>query len=268
LNELVAALTRWGVPLVGANVLLEQLGLPIPAVPTLVLAGALAADGKLPLAGLLAVSVAASLAADTVWFLLGRRHGHRVLKTLCRLSLSPDSCVRQTESIFDRWGLWSLLVAKFVPGFSTVAPPLAGSGRVALAPFLAFSAVGASLWAGASLLLGALFHGAVDRILDLLSRLGSGAIVLLAGAFVVFLAVKWEQRRRFFKELRMARIPPHELHGLLGSDAGPLVFDVRSSGAVQRDPRRIPGAVVIDVDRLDEFVAALPKDQEIVLYCT
>jgi membrane protein DedA with SNARE-associated domain len=267
-SELVAALTRWGVLLVGANVLLEQLGLPIPAFPTLVLAGALAAEGKLPFAGLLAISVAASLAADTVWFLLGRRHGHRILRTLCRISLSPDSCVRQTESIFDRWGLASLLVANVIPGFSTVAPPLAGSGRVELVPFLGFSAAGGALWAGSALLLGALFHGAVDGVLDLLSRLGSGALVLLAGAFVAFLAVKWEQRRRFFKELRMARIPPDQLRGLLAEGAGPLVFDVRSKGALERDPRRIPGAVIIDVERLDEHVLALPKEREIVLYCT
>ena len=268
MNELVLALTRWGVLLVGANVLLEQLGLPIPAVPTLVLAGALAADGKLPLAGLLAVSVAASLAGDAVWFLLGRRHGHRVLRTLCRISLSPESCVRQTESIFDRWGFWALLVAKFIPGFSTVAPPLAGSGRVAFGPFLAVSAAGALLWAGSALALGALFHGAVDRVVEILSRLGGGALVLLGGAFVVFVAVKWEQRRRFFRKLRMARIPPDELRRLLCEDAAPLVFDVRSKGAQSRDPRRIPGAVVIDVERLDEHVSDLPKEREIVLYCT
>lgn len=268
MNELVAALSRWGILLVGANVLLEQIGLPIPAFPTLVLAGALAAEGKLPLAGLLAVSVAASLVADTIWFLLGRRHGHRILRTLCRLSLSPDSCVRQTESIFDRWGLPSLLVAKFVPGFSTVAPPLAGSGRIRLASFLGFSAAGAALWAGVALLLGALFHGTVDRILVLLSRLGNGALLFLAGAFVLFLAVKWEERRRFFRRLRMARIPPTELHRLMRDGKAPVVVDVRSRGARANDPRRIRGAFVLDIEELDAQLPLLPKDREIVLYCT
>ena len=262
------ALSRRGLLLVGANVLLEQIGLPIPAFPTLVLAGALAAAGTLPLSGLLAVSVAASLAGDTVWFLLGRRHGHRILRTLCRLSLSPDSCVRQTESIFDRWGLPSLLVAKFIPGFSTVAPPLAGSGRVRLAPFLGFSAAGAALWAGSALFLGALFHDAVDRILDLLSRLGNGALLFLAGAFVLFLAVKWEQRRRFFRHLRMARIPAAELHRLMSGGEAPLILDVRSKAARAGDPRRVRGALVLDIENLDAQLPFLPKDREIVLYCT
>ncbi len=268
MHGLLSALTRYGVLLVSGNVLLEQLGVPVPAIPTLVLAGALAADGTLPFWGLLLASVAASLLGDLFWFLLGRRHGHRILRGLCRLSLSPDSCVRQTEAVFDRWGLPTLLVAKFIPGLSTVAPPLAGSGRVGLNPFLLFSAGGALLWAGSGLALGYLFHDAVDRVVVWLARMGGGALAVLGGAFVVFLTVKWWQRRLFYRKLRMARIPPVELHRLMSDGAAPVVVDVRTKGARADDPRRIRGAVVLDGEDLDAQVPLLPKDREIVLYCT
>src|SRR5436309_14448683 len=116
MNRLIA---QYGLTFVFVNVLLEQLGLPIPAAPTLIVAGALSVRGGLRLVDVLAVSVAASLLADSLWYLLGRRLGPGVLKTLCRISLSPASCVRQTSAAFERWGMPSLLVAKFIPGFST-----------------------------------------------------------------------------------------------------------------------------------------------------
>ena len=268
MNELVAALSRHGVLLVFANVLLEQLGIPLPAIPTLVLAGALAADGTLPLAGLLFASVSASLLGDGLWFLLGRWQGHRVLKMLCRLTISPDSCVRQTESVFDRWGLPTLLVAKFVPGLSTVAPPLAGSGRVGMPAFLAWSGAGALLWAGSGIGLGWYFHDAVDRVVEWLTTLGGGALAILGGAFVVFLVVKWTQRWRFFRKLRMARILPDELRRLLSAGEPPAIVDVRSAVSRAGDPRRIPGAVLLSLEDLDAQIQLLPKEREIVLYCT
>jgi len=268
MNELVAALSRHGLLLVFANVLIEQLGLPVPALPTLVLAGALAAGGKLSLAGLILVSVVASLLGDSVWYLLGRRHGYRILRMLCRLSLSPESCVRQTESVFDRWGLLTLLVAKFVPGLSTVAPPLAGSGRVGIVPFLSVSAAGAFIWAGLASALGWLFHGTVNEVVGALATLGGGALAVLGGAFLAFLGIKWLQRRRFFRQLRMARIPAGELHRLMSDGAGPVIVDVRTKRARADDPRRIRGAVVLDIEDLDAQVPLLSKDREIVLYCT
>ncbi|MGE5345039.1 MAG: VTT domain-containing protein [Acidithiobacillales bacterium] len=268
MNELVAALSRYGVLLVFANVLVEQLGAPVPAIPTLVLAGALAADGRLSLAGLVLVSVVASLLGDSVWYLLGRRHGYRVLRMLCRLSLSPESCVRQTESVFDRWGLLTLLVAKFVPGLSTVAPPLAGSGRVGIVPFLSVSAAGAFLWAAFASGLGWLFHGTVNEVVGALATLGGGALAVLGGAFLLFLGVKWRQRRRFFKQLRMARIPVGDLRRLMEGGGEPLVIDVRSAGARARDPWRIPRAVVLDPDDLERQIPLLSTEREIVLYCT
>lgn len=268
MSALVALLLRHGVGFVFGNVLLQQLGLPVPAVPTLVVAGALAADGRLRFASVLLAAFVATVAADTLWFLLGRRYGQRVLKTLCRLSLSPDTCVRQTEGMFDRYGVASLLFAKFVPGYSTVAPPLAGASRTPFPRFLLFTSGGTLLWAGSALVLGRVFRGAVDRALKGLASLGGWAFVVLAGALVLYVLLKWRQRRRFYRFLRMARIGVGDLRRLMDDGAAPVVVDVRSRGARARDPRRIPGARTVDLDDLDAHLALLPADREIVVYCT
>jgi membrane protein DedA with SNARE-associated domain len=268
----MAELTRYvaahGLPLVFGIVLLEQLGAPIPALPVLIVAGALSRDGNFSAALVLLVAVAASVTADSVWFGLGWARGGRILKTLCRISLSPDSCVRQTEAVFDRWGMPSLLFAKFVPGFSTVAPPMAGAAKGRFATFLLYDAGGALLWAGAGVAIGMAFHKVIDRALALLASLGSGAFALLAAGLVVFMAYKWWQRRRFYKMLRMARISVDELRRLIDDGESPVVVDVRTSGARARDPRRIPGAAVIEVSELDAQLSELPREREIILYCT
>jgi membrane protein DedA with SNARE-associated domain len=268
MKELVALLLRHGTTLVFGNVLLEQIGLPVPALPTLVVAGALAADGRLSLARLLLAAFVATVAADSLWFLLGRRHGQKLLRILCRISLSPDTCVRQTEGVFEKYGPASLLFAKFIPGYSTVAPPLAGASGTGYPRFLLFTSGGTLLWAGSALLLGAAFHGAVDRVLSALATLGGWAFVVLAGGLVLYILVKWRQRRRFYRFLRMARIRVHDLRGLMDAGEAPVVVDVRSRNARLRDPRRIPGARTIDLEDLDVHVALLPADREIVLYCT
>src|SRR6266536_5549645 len=154
MQQLALYVAKYGLSLIFVNVLLEQLGLPIPAIPVLLVAGALAVEKDLSAPRVLLVAVLASLLADASWFLLGRRYGFRILKTLCRVSLSPDSCVRQTTSIFEKWGMPSLVVAKFVPGFSTVAPPLAGAIRARLLPFLLYDGAGALVWAGAGVAAG------------------------------------------------------------------------------------------------------------------
>src|SRR6202162_5779518 len=151
MGALVALIVAYGLALVLPNVLAEQLALPIPALPTLVVAGALAADGKFSAPLTLLAAVAASVIADLVWYELGRRQGNRILKTLCRVSLSPDTCVRQTETYFERWGVPSLLVAKFIPGVSTVAPPMAGAIKSSRVAFVLFDAGGAVLWAGSGI---------------------------------------------------------------------------------------------------------------------
>ena len=265
---LLETVSRYGLALVFVNVLLEQLGLPVPAFPTLVVAGALAAQGTLSLPLVLAAALVASLIADYIWFELGRRQGYRVLRTLCRVSLSPDSCVRQTESFFERLGLRSLLFAKFVPGFSTVAPPLAGATNAHPAVFLVWDGAGALAWAGAALLLGLAFHRAVDRVLDALASYGSGAFAILVGGLVLFVAWKWWQRHRFFRLLRMARITPEDLHDLIAKGQAPLIVDVRSPAARQADPRKIPGALALDLAQIEQELSELTDRREVILYCT
>ena len=266
--ELIESVARYGVAFVFGNVLLEQVGLPIPALPTLIVAGALAAQGKLSGTQVLLAALVACLIADAGWYELGRRQGYRVLRTLCRVSLSPDSCVHQTESFFNRFGLASLLFAKFVPGFSTVAPPLAGATRARFLPFLAWDGGGALLWAGSGFVLGMVFHRAVDRVLDALASFGSGAVVVLAAGLAVFVAWKYWQRRRFYRVLRMARISPDELHGLVARGQAPVVVDARSPAARRADPRRIPGARALELSQIEAALSGLPPDREIILYCT
>lgn len=266
--SLTEAVTRYGLPLIFANVLAEQLGLPIPAIPTLIVAGALAVERDLSVSRVLLVALLACLIADSIWFLLGRRHGFRILKTLCRVSLSPDSCVRQTSVSFERWGMPSLLVAKFIPGFSTVAPPLAGATGARLPSFLFYDAGGSLLWSGAGVAGGMVFHRAIDRALEFLESIGSWALVLLATALALFIAYKWWQRRRFYRMLRMARISADELYRAIQNGEDPLIIDVRTGGARAADPRRIPGAIPMQLSQLDERLAQLPANREIVLYCT
>ncbi len=268
MSELTQYVLAYGLPLIFGIVLLEQLGAPIPAIPVLIVAGALSMERGLPAWQVLAVAVAASVIADSLWYSLGRSRGNRILKALCRISLSPDSCVRQTESVFERWGMPSLLFAKFIPGFSTVAPPMAGAIGARPAAFLLYDAGGALLWAGAGIAAGMLFHRAIDRALQLLASLGSGALVLLGAGLAVFVAFKWWQRRRFYKVLRMARISVDELRSLMDEGKSPLLVDVRTAGARARDPRRIPGAVVMEATELDLRLSELPRDREIILYCT
>jgi membrane protein DedA with SNARE-associated domain len=268
MSQLSQYVIAYGLPLIFGIVLLEQLGAPIPAIPVLVVAGALSMDRDLSAWQVLGVAIGASLLADSVWFLLGRAQGHRILKTLCRISLSPDSCVRQTESVFERWGMPSLLVAKFIPGFSTVAPPMAGATRARYGEFLLFDAGGSLLWAGAGVAGGMAFHRAVDRALAFLASIGSAAFAVLGVGLLAFVAFKWWQRRSFYKFLRMARISVDELRALMDEGRSPIVLDVRTIRGRSLDPRRIRGAAVLDVHDLDRALKDLPRDREIILYCT
>lgn len=263
--ELIEVLIQYGALVVFLNVFAEQLGAPIPALPTLIVAGALARDGRLSLTPLVLAALAGSLIADTIWFLLGRRHGRRIVKTLCRISLSPDSCVRETESFFDAWGLRSLTFAKFIPGFSTVAPPLAGASGVGLGSFLLFDLVGVAVWAGSGFATGMLFHRVIDRALLFLENLGYGALVVVGTLLLAVIAVKWRKRRRFYRDLRMARITPGELKEFL-SDA--VVIDVRTPSARSALPKKIPGALMVTAGELEAGLAEEHAGREIILYCT
>jgi membrane protein DedA with SNARE-associated domain len=267
-EQLSALLVQYGLLLVFANVFLVQAGAPVPAVPTLLVAGALAASGALSVTMIVLISIVASLLGDLIWYAAGRVYGLRVLQLLCRISISPDSCVRQTETRFTQWGAPSLIFAKFVPGFATVAPPLAGALHVRLGSFIGYSAISAGLWSGAAVGAGMLFSREIDWALDKLSQMGVYALILLATGLALFIAVKWWERRRFFKTLRMARISVAELYRMMQAGLAPVVVDVRSASAREIDPRRVPGSIGVDIENLDAHLTDLPPDRDIILYCT
>lgn len=256
-------LALYGPGVVFLNLLAEQLGLPLPAYPVLVVTGAFSVDGRYSAAALLAAAVAACLVADLVWYAAGRRYGQRVLRTVCRISMSPDSCVRQTEQLYARWGAASLLVAKFIPGFGTIATALAGRMRVRLATFLLLDTVGATLYAGLGIALGRVFHDAVDQVVEVFESLGRIGGVLLLVALALFIAAKWWQRKRLILELRMARITVPELEQLIGAGTAPAIIDVRSASARESEGT-IPGAHAWG---LDDVAPDLPRDVEVVVYC-
>jgi len=268
MDELTALLAHHGVSLVFVNVLLTQLGVPLPAIPTMMLAGALAAGGHMSVLQAFTAAMVATMIADVVWYAAGRRYGHRVLTLLCRMSLSPQSCVRQTERVFLRWGVGSLVIAKFVPGLATVAPPLAGAIRLKLVVFVVFDGMGAALWAGGSMLGGWLLSGQIDALIAWLARMGGVALVMLLIALAIYMAVKWLERYRFLSQLRAARIAVHDLYAMIERGENPLILDVRSEAALGADRRKIPTARLVDPDSPDEPLIDLPRDREIVVYCS
>jgi rhodanese-related sulfurtransferase len=208
------------------------------------------------------------LTADFGWYLLGRIYGIRVLKTLCRISLEPDSCVSQTQSRFERWGVNSLVIAKFVPGLAIIAPPMAGALRIGWARFIVLSTLSAMLWVGSALFAGFIFKNQIEALLANWDRFGSwaaAAAVLLLAAYIAF---KWWERLRFYRQLRMSRINVTDLHQLIKSGQAPVIVDVRSPTARALEPRWIPGAMHVPMDKVDHHVRGMPRDREIVLYCT
>ncbi|MFL6573897.1 MAG: VTT domain-containing protein [Burkholderiales bacterium] len=257
---------RHGLALVFANVLLEQVGLPIPAVPTLIVCGALAAEGRISAAAVLGLAFLACAIGDGLWFMAGRLYGRRVLRFLCGISLAPDSCVRQTQTQFERWGSIALVAAKFIPGLSTVAPPLAGAMRYGWVRFTLLNSLGILIWAGLAIGAGMLFHTQVSALLARLEDLGRVAVALVVAVLCAYVAFKWWERRRLYKTLRVARLTVDELRKLLAEPRKPVIVDLRSPLPAD-DRRSIPGAIVMDLAKVRDGRSGLPLDNDIVFFC-
>ena len=267
-HEIIALIAQYGLLLVFLKVLVEQAGVPVPAVPTLVVAGALAATDRLPVSGVVLAAVLACLVGDLAWYAAGRRFGSGVMRTICRISLSPDSCVKQSELRFQRWRGRVLLIAKFVPGLSTVAPPLVGAMGLRLPTFLLLDGLGSLLWAGLAVGLGYAFAAQIDVVLATLASAGTFAFELLLVLLALYIAVKWWQRRRLLLALRMARITVDELNQAIAGGRSPIVVDVRSQPARLLDSRVIPGALLADLDSVGRTLQDIPPDRELVIYCS
>ncbi|HYL10149.1 MAG TPA: VTT domain-containing protein [Candidatus Acidoferrales bacterium] len=268
MNETLQFLARHGYSVVFVWVFGEQLGLPVPAVPLLLAAGALAGSGQMNLLAVAALAMVAAMASDSLWFQLGRRKGIKVLQLLCRISLEPDSCVRRTEGAFEKHGAKSLLIAKFVPGLNAAAPPLAGIFHMSRARFLLFDALGAALWVGTFIGLGYLFTNQISRVAGQAVRLGGGLLAIVAAAFGGYIVWKFFKRRKFIRELRIARIQPEELKRKLDAGEDIVIVDLRHSMDFEADPETVPGALHMDAAELDDYPHRIPRDREVVLYCT
>ncbi len=261
-------LTRHGPTVLFAAVFIEQLGAPLPASPWLLAAGALSASGKMNWASALLAAAFGSACADQIWFYLGRRGGTRVLNFLCRISLEPDSCVRRTQDLYGKYGMKGVIVAKFIPGLNTLAAPLAGSSGARAPRFLIFDTMGSFLYTGTFILIGALFSHQLDQVISALESLGSSAIAVVVGLLVLYIGYKFYQRQRLLKELRTARITVDDLFKKQEAGETPVILDLRSKAEVERNPLFIRGARHMTMDELKVWQHEIPRDRDIVLYCS
>jgi membrane protein DedA with SNARE-associated domain/rhodanese-related sulfurtransferase len=262
MEDLVRILQTYGLQIVFVGVLLDQGGLPLPSFSLVIVAAGVATEAGQPAWPIFGLAVLATLIADLTWFAGGRRFGAAMLRMICRVSLSPDSCVGATRRIYTRWGAPSLIFSKYVPGLAAVATTLAGETRIPVARFALYDGIGAALWAGGGVALGVIFHEAIDAVLDELEVLGNSALVLLAVAVLIFIAIKWWQRWRFKMRIRMARISVAELVDMLKMEVKVAILDARSADRRERTGW-IPGSVwVSDVEQL-----ALGGYEQVVVYC-
>jgi len=266
MSHTIAFVERHGYALLFWWVLVEQSAIPLPSVPLLLAAGALIRTGRLNVFLALGCCVTAALIADTIWFQLGRRRGRCVLRFLCRVSLEPDSCVRQTENAFTKYGMSSLLVSKFIPGLNAVAAPLAGNSRSRYARFVLFDSAGACIWSGAYLALGYVFSQQLEKIVVYAARMGSNLLLLVIALFSLWIGWKFIQRRRFLRELDIARITPEELRDRL--DAGEDLFIVDLRSRVEEESSMIPGATWIPAEDITARHEEIPRDRDIILFCS
>jgi membrane protein DedA with SNARE-associated domain len=268
MTRILEFLLRHGYLVVFGSVAVEQVGVPVPSVPVLLAMGALAAQGRFSFAVALLVATLGSLPGDWIWYELGRVRGYGVLRVICRISLEAEVCVQRTETIFERYGVWALVLAKFLPGFSTVAPPLAGMLKMSRWRFLALDGAGAALWAFAYLYTGYLFHRELYFVAELLSHLGSWVVAALAAPLVAWVLWKYIRWRRFLKEIRHARIGPAEALRRLQSDHPPVVLDLRYAWEYERSGKKIPGAIHVPAEQLHWRHHEIPRDRDLLLYCT
>lgn len=262
MDTLLHIIESYGLWVVFFCVLLDQGGLPFPSYAPMIVTAALAVDKNESLWPVLLVATVAALIADLAWFMGGRRFGNQLLRLMCRVSLSPDSCVGMTRNIYARWGAPSLILAKYIPGFAAVSTTLAGESGTSVRRFILYDGIGAVLWAGGAVALGGVFHKAVEAVLVQLDQLGQLALLLLIAAIALFVLIKWWQRQSFIAQIRMSRISIDELGMLLDSGSTATILDVRS-------PERraasgwIPGS--INVREISEL--QLAPGEEVIVYC-
>jgi len=267
MNDLLALLASQGAAVVFLATLAARLGAPVPAVPFLIVAGGLSVGGGISFAAVTVAAVLGNILGDGAWFLAGRRWGYRVMRLLCRISLSADTCVARSESILGRWGGLSLVAAKFVPGVSVVAPPMAGALGMSNTRFLSYETAGALIWALGFLGLGAVFHAAIKDVLAVLSQIGIAAAAICGALLLLFMAWRYRLRRAARVADDIEHIAVDALRAALAGGNGPAVIDVRGAAARALDTRTIPGAVGIELKHLPKQLGPLADGRELVVFC-
>jgi len=267
MHETLEFLAKHGYLVILVWVCAEQGGLPVPALPLLLAAGALAGAGRMSLLAAGVVAVLGAITSDSLWYALGRVRGIRVLKLLCRISMEPDSCVRNTQGVFARYGARSLIVAKFVPGLGAAAPPLAGVVRMPVHRFAMFDVLGAAVWSSTYLGLGYIFSNQVEAVAMQGGRIGTGFVLLIAAVCAGFITWKFVRRQRFLRTLRIDRITPEELRTKMDNGEEVAIVDLRHPLSMEADPELIPGARWIDPESIEAHSDELPRDRDIILYC-
>ncbi|HEV3202604.1 MAG TPA: VTT domain-containing protein [Bryobacteraceae bacterium] len=268
MTEVLQFLIRHGYAILFGFVFVEQAGLPVASVPLLLGIGALSADGRFSFAVALLVALAASLPADVVWYEMGRRKGYRVLRLLCRISLEPDTCVQSATCVFRRHGMGTLILAKFIPGMGVVTTPMAGMMGMPPVRFLLLDGTGAALWAGLYLALGVVFRRQLEDVAAVVARTGASLVAVLICAVGGYLGWKWLGRRRYLRKLGMARITPEELWRRMEAGEEITILDLRHASEIESDGAKVPGALRFPPEELEAKHHEIPRDRDIVLYCT
>jgi len=268
MHAVIPFLLRHGYWLLVANVFAEQVGLPIPAFPVLLAMGALAGIGEFSMWVAFVLAISAALASDVIWYRLGRKRGHSILNLLCRVSLEPASCVNNTKTLFARLGARALLVSKFVPGLGAAAAPMSGLTHMPPAKFLAADVTGAALWVGTYLALGYLFRNQLELVGEKAGQMGSWLLLIIALLFSAYIGWKYYQRRRFIRGLRVGRVTPEELMRMMQAGEEVALVDLRHELEVEHDRVKLPGAIWITLQQLEERHGEIPRDRDIVLYCS
>jgi len=268
MHAVLPFLLKHGYWVLVANVFAEQMGLPVPAFPVMLAMGALAGLGHRSFETSLFLAMGAAMTSDMIWFRLGRSRGRAILNLLCRLSLEPDSCVSNTKGLFSRFGAPALLFCKFVPGLGAAAAPLAGLTRMPALKFLSADAAGAAIWSGTYLGAGFIFRNQLEDAAEGVRRMGAGLLLVIGGLLALYIGWKYYQRERFIRELRVARIRPEELRKLIDAGCDVTIVDLRRTMEVEADRVKVPGALWIAADELEERHEEIPRDKDVVLYCS
>ena len=266
MQHIISVIEQHGLLIVFLNVLLAQGGVPLPAFPTLMTAAALVTQSRYQVPEIILAGVSGSMIADLAWYWGGKRYGRRILGLLCKISLSPDFCVRQTETVFAKAGPWSLLFAKFFPGLTTISVAMAGVTKMSLPAFFLLNGIGALLFVSVAVVIGVIFQDAITDVLFILADIGKFGVLAILAVLGLYLLARWWRRQAFIRQLHMDRITVEELRGLIDEGRKILILDVRPKEA-RTQHGIIPGAVPAHPEDIDPVVTTYSRELEIVVYC-